>query len=77
MIDIEADDGSRGPGLPDRKPDPLLVEKVRSLALAHGGLRPRRSLAARAPDALLSVLVTGIAVLYVGWALTFASRLYH
>jgi hypothetical protein len=76
MIDIEDGDRLRLRELPERRPDPLLLERVRALAHARLAAR-RRSLSARAAEALLSVLVAGTAVLYVGWALRFASALYQ
>jgi hypothetical protein len=76
MIDTDVDDGPLLPADPARKPDRLLTERVRTLSYAT--IRARRGpVSTRAIDAGLSVLVAGTAVLYLGWALTFASALYQ
>jgi hypothetical protein len=67
------------PDRPELAPAPLVVERVRTLAheVLRGGVPLRRPILARGGDAFLSVAVAGLAVVYVGWAVRFASALYH
>lgn len=63
--------------MPERRPDPALVERVQ--ALGHGKLQQRRprSVPARAADMLLSVAVASLAFCYLAWAVAFTTGLYH
>jgi hypothetical protein len=59
--------------LPPRDADGDLSERVRTLA--HRKLARAASPRWTGPQALLSAVVTGVTIAYVGWALAFASSL--